>query len=131
MSIAGMAMLVLGACQTTVETTQGASSDDRLQMYLIDARYRDGAVINTLMVWDRGAGRWVVNVSGHGSTWARAIITDMLSPSVVPALISGEYGVRIARENECQDDNCGTIINTSASSQASNENGVDIQASAQ
>lgn len=116
-------VMVLTACQASVEHIEGYSPDQRLKSYLIDARYRDGQVINTVMIWDTHSQRWVVNVSGHGSTWARAIITDILSPNVIPSLISGEYGIEIARQG-CTSD-CGNIINnTSSDSRSSSSNDV-------
>lgn len=119
---------VLAACQSTLETTTSLSPDERLQIYKIDSAYRNGDVINTLLVWDRGTHRWVVSVSGHGATWAKKIITNLISPNVVPALIAGKYGIRIAEEG-CTS-NCGDIINNAASeSSASNANDVTITTS--
>jgi hypothetical protein len=106
---------MLGACASPgVYTEQGASEDGRLLAYQITAVPVDGKVQNALLIQDNATGAWELKMASETLPLGRQLVENLLSPGVLPALITGAAGIRIADEGSCGDGVCGTIVYTTA-----------------
>lgn len=100
----------LAACAPGVTTIQGNSSDGVLTSYQVTAIPPDGKVQNALLVRDNMSGSWVLQMASEALPIGRSLLENILSPGVIPALISGRAGLQIAQQESCGDGVCGTII---------------------
>ena len=89
---------------------------------------QDGRTVWTMLVNDRETNTWIVNFGGESKTLSRTLIESILSPGVLPAIISGRAGIRIAEEGSCGDGVCGTIIYNSGEAVAQSGSAANVNA---
>lgn len=126
----GAFLLSAAACVPTTTSSQGNSPDGRLTSYVIYAKYPNGKTFQTLLIQDNATRSWELKISAEGETLSRALVLNLLSPGVLPALISGAAGIQIAKDGSCGEGVCGTIIYTTAVSGSEANAGANAEANA-
>jgi hypothetical protein len=126
----GSFLLSAAACVPTTTSNQGNTPDGMLTSYVIYAKYPNGKTFQTLLIKDNRTGAFELKISAEGETLSRALLLNILSPGVLPALISGAAGIQIAKDGSCGEGVCGTIIYTTAVSGSEANAGANAEANA-
>lgn len=108
-ALAGLTLLAMAACASPgVTTEQGNSPDGLITSYQVTAVPPTGMVQNALLVRNNATGGWELKMGSESRLLGEQLVMNILSPGVLPALISGAAGIQIAGEG-CTSD-CGGVI---------------------
>lgn len=129
-ALLGTFLVSAAACVPTTTSSQGNTPDGMLTSYVIYAKYPNGKTFQTLLIKDNRTGAFELKISAEGETLSRALMLSLLSPGVLPALISGAAGIQIAKDGSCGSGVCGTIIYTTAVSGSEANAGANAEANA-
>ena len=105
-----VAALALAGCESTTQISQQASPDGNLMAYNAIATDGQGGVTQALLIQDSRNGAWVMQIGIDRFSLGRELITSLLSPGVLAAVISGRAAIQIAQDGACDGQCGGTII---------------------